>query len=409
MFDLIGSSLPRCCRLSLDLYLAASFRCLTKISHKSALRFIWRVSYGLMHVFFDPDGRPFLLDSQMRWELEPNAFLAWFGVVNGKTSSATTWRSYAYQLADWLSFCERIGLGWRHATELNIATYRNVLAGEVSPHTGRTLKRTTINYKLGVICQFYRFVHKKGWIDALPFEAEVSRIPYRAQGGFDPQARPNPSLAGSSLRLREPKDELQIPPRQEVRRFIKSFRSWRDQLIAEVMWVTGMRRAEVCALSLDSLPDDPASVPKETLAIKITGKGQKRRAVLFPLRLLRSIDRYIHMERRPAVSGTAKNHSSVFLGRRGKPLRPSAINRVFSTNCKRTGLKIAPHALRHCFAVERLAYLQDIGAPDPLKVVQMELGHAHMATTERYLHLTERMRSTAVETHNTFVDRLLGE
>ena len=89
-------------------------------------------SHEPMHVFFDPDRRPFLLDSQMRWEVEPNAFLAWLSVVNGGTNSATTWRSYAYQLADWFSFCERIGLAWRHTTELNIASYRNVLAAEVS-------------------------------------------------------------------------------------------------------------------------------------------------------------------------------------------------------------------------------------------------------------------------------------
>ena len=89
-------------------------------------------------------------------------------------------------------------------------------------------------------------------------------------------------------------------------------------------------------------------------------------------------------------------------------MQTAAIEGVFSTNHQRTGLKITPHLLRHCYAVERLAYLQDIGAPDPLKVVQMELGHAHMATTERYLHLTERMRSEAIETHNSFVDRLLG-
>jgi site-specific recombinase XerD len=57
--------------------------------------------------------------------------------------------------------------------------------------------------------------------------------------------------------------------------------------------------------------------------------------------------------------------------------------------------------------VERLAYLQDIGAPDPLKTLQLELGHAHMATTENYLHLTERMRTEVVEAHNSFVDRLL--
>ena len=59
--------------------------------------------------------------------------------------------------------------------------------------------------------------------------------------------------------------------------------------------------------------------------------------------------------------------------------------------------------------MERLAYLQDIGAPNPLKTVQLELGHAHMATTERYLHLTERMRADVIEKHNSFVDRLLGK
>ena len=83
------------------------------------------------------------------------------------------------------------------------------------------------------------------------------------------------------------------------------------------------------------------------------------------------------------------------------------MNGAFSTNCKRNGLRIRPHQLRHAYAVERLEYLQDIGAPNPLKVVQMELGHAHMATTERYLHLTARMRSQVIEAHNSFVDRLL--
>jgi len=57
--------------------------------------------------------------------------------------------------------------------------------------------------------------------------------------------------------------------------------------------------------------------------------------------------------------------------------------------------------------VERLAYLQDIGAPNPLKTLQLELGHAHMATTERYLHVTERMRGDVIEIHNSFVNRLL--
>ena len=114
-----------------------------------------------MHVLFDPDGRPFLLGAEMRWELEPNAFLARLSFVCGKTGSPRTWRSYAYQLADWLGFCDRIGVGWRHATEWNLATFRNILGSESSPQAERPLKRATINHKLSVICQFYRFALRR--------------------------------------------------------------------------------------------------------------------------------------------------------------------------------------------------------------------------------------------------------
>jgi integrase/recombinase XerD len=360
-----------------------------------------------MHVYFDDDGRPFILDSEMRWQMEPNAFLAEVSLVRGKTRSPKTWRSYAYQFGDWLSFCERIDLEWRRATELNLATYRNILASEASSQTRRALKRSTINHKLSVICQFYRFAQKKKWIEVLPFDLEGTRIPFESRSACDLRVKTGAAAhAGSSLRLTETKEELEIPPRRDVRRFIKSFQRWRDQLMAEIMWLTGMRCAEVCSLSLDDLPENLAAIEKETMAIKITGKGQKRRAVLFTVRLLRSVNRYVQMERRQRAS-SGKSCSSVFVGRMGKPLQTSAINRVFSTNCKRTGLKFSPHLLRHCYAVERLAYLQDIGAPNPLKTVQMELGHAHMATTERYLHLTERMRSDVIDAHNSFVDRLL--
>jgi len=360
-------------------------------------------------VFFDPEGRPFLLGPEMRWDLEPNAFLARLCIVSGKTASPRTWRSYAYQLADWLSFCNRIGVAWRHATEFNIATFRNLLASEACSQRERPLKRGTINHKLTVIAQFYRFAQRQGWIDTLPFAVETARVPHRGVGDLGTNANP---VAGPttriSLRLTEPREDVQIPPRQEVRRFIKSFRDWRDRLIAESLWLTGMRSSEVCSLPLNALPEAPGEIDKDSVAIKILGKGQKWRAVLFPMRLLRSIDRYVHMERRHCTRGAA-NADTVFVGRNGQPLKPPAINRVFSTNCQRTGLHIWPHMLRHVYAVERLAYLQDIGAPNPLKTLQLELGHASLTTTERYLHITDRMRSDLLAAHNSFVDRLLEE
>ena len=90
-----------------------------------------------MHVFFAPDERPFILDSQMRWSAEVNAFLARLSVISGSTNSPKTWRSYAYEFADWLGFCERIGMDWRRVTELDIAKYRSILASESSIQTGR--------------------------------------------------------------------------------------------------------------------------------------------------------------------------------------------------------------------------------------------------------------------------------
>ncbi len=261
-----------------------------------------------------------------------------------------------------------------------------------------------------MICQFYKFAQRKGWIQGLPFDLEGAGIPFAVQSDPDITAKSiSPVAAGSHLRLKQIPEDLVLPPRRDVRHFIGSFRRWRDRLMAEIMWVAGLRRAEACALSLHDLPTNPGAIRKDTVAVTIIGKGQKRRVVLFPTRWLRSIDRYLQIERRRLVNVGNADTSAVFLGRGGKSLQPSAVNRVFATNGKKTGLSIKPHTLRHCYAVERLAYLQDIGAPNPLKTVQMELGHANMATTEHYLHLTEAMRIDVIEAHNVFVDRLLSE
>ena len=101
-------------------------------------------------------------------------------------------------------------MDWQRVTELDIAKYRNILASEPSIQTGRTLKRSTINHKLGVITQFYRFALKKGWIATPPFDLELIRIPGGAGAAFTPQRT---ACVATSLRLREAREELDIPLR----------------------------------------------------------------------------------------------------------------------------------------------------------------------------------------------------
>src|SRR5260370_42663473 len=111
------------------------------------------------------------------------------------------------------------------ATELDLATYRNILAAEPSPHAGRLLARNTINYKLSVVAQFYKFANKKGWIENLPFELEDTRLP---AGGSHSAA----TIERNSLRLTVTEEESDITSRQDIRPVRARFKSWRDRLIA---------------------------------------------------------------------------------------------------------------------------------------------------------------------------------
>jgi hypothetical protein len=102
-----------------------------------------------VHVYFDKEERPFLLDADMRWAVEPNAFLVYVSVIKGKTGSPRTWRSYAYQFADWLAFCEKIGVEWRHATLLTIATYVLCrLEMEPLPQIAGNIVQNSVNFVL---------------------------------------------------------------------------------------------------------------------------------------------------------------------------------------------------------------------------------------------------------------------
>jgi hypothetical protein len=72
-----------------------------------------------------------------------------------------------------------------------------------------------VNHRLGVITQFYKFALNRGWIGKLPFDLEEVRISHAA-AGIPAQRRAG--VAAASLRLREAREELEIPSRQDIRR-----------------------------------------------------------------------------------------------------------------------------------------------------------------------------------------------
>ena len=153
----------------------------------------------------------------------------------------------------------------------------------------------------------------------------------------------------------------------------------RDHAILELLYASGMRVSELCALR-------PGDVDESARTARVVGKGDKERVVPFGAPAARAIAVY-RSTGRPALRRRApddRGAERLFLGARGGPLGPRSVYRLVSA---RVGGALqnpatGPHALRHSAATHML----DGGAD--LRAVQELLGHASLGTTQIYTHVT---------------------
>jgi integrase len=177
----------------------------------------------------------------------------------------------------------------------------------------------------------------------------------------------------SSLRLREPRRLPRSLDRDEVTALLGSLRTWRDRAMAGLMLFCGLRSGEVLAL-------DVGDVDVGSRWLRVSGKGAKERRVPLDVDVAGVIQTYLLAER-PATSSprlfiVAKGPN------RGRPLTAAGLRTIFRYH--RTVADVPaghPHALRHTFGTA----LAEAGVD--LAVMQALLGHAHVDTTARYVHL----------------------
>ncbi|MDQ4065451.1 MAG: tyrosine-type recombinase/integrase [Actinomycetota bacterium] len=160
----------------------------------------------------------------------------------------------------------------------------------------------------------------------------------------------------------------------------------RDRTLLELLYGSGLRVAELCALDVDDI--DLASN-----AITVTGKGRKQRRVPLSAPARRALDNYIRNARAELMS--EKSDAALFLNKRGTRLNPRSVRAVMSKYLRAEGLDpVNPHALRHSFAT----HLLDGGAD--LRAVQELLGHESLATTQVYTHVSsERLKAVYEQSH----------
>jgi integrase/recombinase XerC len=275
-----------------------------------------------------------------------------------------TVRAYLGDIRSMLAQAAR--LGHTDVATLDLRTLRSWLA------TQQTLgkARTTISRRATAVRVFTAWAHRTG------------RIP------TDPGA-----LLGS------PKAHRTLPPAlrvDEARMLLEaaaeraddgSALGCRDVAILELLYATGIRVGELCGLDVDD-------VDRERRVVRVLGKGRKERSVPFGRPADQALDRWLRIGR-PALAVPGAG-AALFLGARGKRVDQRAVRTLVHTRLADVpgAPDLGPHGLRHTAATHLLE-----GGAD-LRTVQELLGHASLATTQIYTHVTtDRLRQAYRQAH----------
>jgi integrase/recombinase XerC len=232
---------------------------------------------------------------------------------------------------------------------------RQIMRGYLAYLAEQGIARASISRKLSAIRSFYRYLVREGILDENPLEQVTS-----------------------------PKQDRRLPSFLTVEETVKLLRApdlttpggQRDRALMELVYAAGLRISELVGLNLEQ-------VNLETREIRVWGKGSRERIVLIGEPATAALMSYLSWGRGQLQAG--KKTTAVFLSQSGERVASRMVQKMMGIYARRAGIKkrVYPHLLRHTFATHML----DGGAD--LRVVQELLGHANLATTQIYTHVTQ--------------------
>ncbi len=285
--------------------------------------------------------------------------------------SAQSLRAYAGDLKQFQEF-----LASRALTDLSRVEHLDLRAW-LAQLSELGYERRTIARKLASVRSLFRFLHRR---------AEITENPARM--------------------LRTPKLSRNLPnflDEQQVNVLLSmpDTAAWsgvRDKAILELLYATGLRVSELVRLELSDL-----SLARGSL--RAFGKGRKERMLPMLPAAVAAVQAWLGVRQRPPRSRSrtvGDGVEKVFINQRGTPLTDRSVRRLIDQYVSQAALtcKVTPHTLRHSFATHLLNHGAD------LRDVQELLGHAHLATTQVYTHVsTSRMLDVYERAHPAALDK----
>jgi site-specific recombinase XerD len=354
-------------------------------------------------------GIPFLVDRDMKLVNIPNRFLYEIAVIHGRTRSPKTWKTYGNHLYEFFSFLEENNLEWNQVDQAQIAIWRNTMLD-------RKLQRSTVNARIRLVSDFYQWAFRRHMIKEFPYETKDIFV--AKPKGFLAHVDASGNRANANnLTLPTHKPLPQFLHKEQARIFINALSPHRNQLMAYLMLLCGLRREEVVGLNQRVLPN-PSGHPsnrglKMILDPKLTPtKGSKLRWVLVPYPLVVELWDYMHWHRPKLSKLYRKKHGQdtdlLFLSEYGEPISLEGMNNTFRKTSKKCGFKCTPHMLRHTFGTyEFLRLSENKGVDGPLHWVRDRMGHSSIATTEIYVHAADLVNHDEIDGYQAEICAML--
>ena len=288
-------------------------------------------------------------------------FLGYLELERGMARN--TLQSYRSDLLQFGGFLAARNLGAAEARPRDISDFLTELATGEGTNRAAT---ATIKRKAACLRSFYKHLRREGVCESDP-------------------------TAGLST----PRRSARLPGvlgRSEVARLLEQPKgtdpiALRDRALLELMYACGLRSSEVIDLEI-------ASVDVDDGILKARGKGSKERIVPIGRAALSALSAYLQRGRPKLVGARPESH--LFVNFRGGGLTRQGLYKIIHRHAASAGLsdKMSPHTLRHSFATHLLA-----GGCD-LRSLQEMLGHADVATTQIYTHLSNhQLKKVYFKTH----------
>lgn len=279
----------------------------------------------------------------------------------------------------------------RGLSDHTVAAYRRDLAGYLEWLAGRGISDAA-DVTPALVADF---AAERACAEPPPAASSLARLQSSVRGLHRFLTREGISSDDPSGRLQPPKLPQRLPKAltvDQVERLLdapdrETATGIRDRALLELLYATGARVSEVVQLDVDDVSRGEV--------LRVRGKGSKERIVPVGSYARAAMEAYLTRVR-PELSRRGRATPRLFLGARGAPLSRQSAWLVIQHAAERAHLvaHVSPHTLRHSFATHLLQGGADV------RVVQELLGHASVATTQIYTHVSvDALRDVYVTSH----------